>query len=183
MPMARTRSSFNMASRARQARSGRQRAGGEDRDPDSRVQDVQGSGRRIFRLLLAIVLNPDLRGHEKIFPGHAALPDGLAHGRLVLVGRGRVDQAVADGDGVRQAALADVEIVDLVDAEAQNGHLDAVVEGHLLHVLSPAGGNCPAWHMAVVRVAVVRVADVQVVDVQWTLSMEGTRSMEDAEGT
>jgi hypothetical protein len=58
----------------------------------------------------------------------AAAADGATDGLLVLIGGGRVDEPVADferGDDGLLGALRE----DLEDAEAEDGHLDAVVQG------------------------------------------------------
>jgi hypothetical protein len=54
---------------------------------------------------------------------------------LVAVGGGGVDVAVAGGEGICDGLLGLLG-GDLVDAEAEDRHLDAVVEGDCLHVVS-----------------------------------------------
>ena len=69
---------------------------------------------------------------------HAAVGDTLADGRLIQIGGGRIDQAVAGGDGVDHAALAFGRVGDLEDAVAGDGHGDAVVEGDVFHGGAPS---------------------------------------------
>jgi hypothetical protein len=57
----------------------------------------------------------------------AAGCDGAADGFLVAVGRGSVEVAVAGGQGADDSLLG-VLGGDLEDAEAEDRHLDAVVE-------------------------------------------------------
>ena len=90
--------------------------------------------------LIAGVLHPQLGGDEQLLPGHAALGHGLAHGLLVHIGRRRVNQAVAGGDGVQHRLLADGRIRHLEHAETLQGHLNSVVQldrFDLVHDKSP----------------------------------------------
>ena len=80
--------------------------------------------------VLAAVLDPQLGGDNQLLPRDAAGGDGPADGRLVLVGLGGVEVAVADGEGVGDGPLGLVGR-DLVDTEPQDRHLDTVVEGDM----------------------------------------------------
>jgi hypothetical protein len=83
-------------------------------------------------LLGGRVLDPQLGGDEQLFSGDAAVLDGAADGLLVLVRGGGVEQSVAGGEGVGDGLLGLLRR-DLVDAETEDRHLDAVVEGDGLH--------------------------------------------------
>jgi hypothetical protein len=76
--------------------------------------------------LLARV-DPELGGDEKLFPQNAALGDRSADGFLVPVGLGRIEQAVTGRECVGHGLLGLLGR-NLVNAEAQQGHLHAVIE-------------------------------------------------------
>ena len=78
--------------------------------------------------VLAAVLDPQLGGDEQLVPRDAAVPDGPADGLFVPVRLRGVEVAVADGEGVGDGLLGLVG-GDRVDAEPEDRHLDAVVEG------------------------------------------------------
>ena len=88
-------------------------------------------------VLVAGLLDPELAGDEELVARDSAGPQAFADGLLVHVGRSGVDQPVAGFDGVDDAALALVRVGDLEDAEPEHGHLNAVVEGDLLHEVLP----------------------------------------------
>jgi hypothetical protein len=97
------------------------------------VVEAEPLKRRLERALcvvLAGLLDPELGGDEQFAARDAAAGDGLADGYLVLVGGGGVERAVAGGECVRHRLLCLLG-GDLVDAEAECRHLDAVVEGEL----------------------------------------------------
>ena len=83
-------------------------------------------------------------GDEQLLAGHVQLRQGPADGLLVVVARGGVDEAVAGLDG-RQHDLADLGVVHLEDAEPDDGHLAAAVEGDGLHGRR-AGRACHGRH-------------------------------------
>jgi hypothetical protein len=85
---------------------------------------------RAPRVVLAGLLDPELGGHEQFAALDAATGDSSADGFLVLVGGGSVERAVAGGKCVRHRLLGLLG-GDLVDAEAEDRHLHAVVQGHL----------------------------------------------------
>jgi len=85
------------------------------------------------RALEAGVLHPKLGRDEELIARHPASGDAAPDGFLVEVRRRGVDEAVADLDGVNDAALAFLRVRDLKDAIAGNGHLDAVAERDGLH--------------------------------------------------
>ena len=61
--------------------------------------------------------------------------DRPSHGGLVAVGGGGIDRAVPGLEGRRDRGLG-VGLGHLVDAEPEDGHLDAVVERDVLHGLA-----------------------------------------------
>lgn len=65
---------------------------------------------------------------------NAAGAQASANRFFVQVGRSGVDQAVACGDGIDNAALALDRVGDLKDAETGDWHADAVVERDVVHV-------------------------------------------------
>ena len=64
--------------------------------------------------------------------GDAAGFDGRADGLFVAVGGGRVEVPVAGGEGGFDGGLG-FFVGDLEDAEAEDRHLDAVVERYVFH--------------------------------------------------
>ena len=97
------------------------------------VVEAEPLQRRLERALcvvLAGLLNPELGGDEQFAARDAATGDGSADGFFVLVGGGGVARAVAGVECVRHGLLRLLG-GDLVDAEAECWHLDAVVEGEL----------------------------------------------------
>ncbi len=87
------------------------------------------------------VLDPELGGDEQVLAGDAAVLDRVADGVLVAVGGGGVQQPVAGGEGIGDGLLGLVG-GDLVDAEAEDGHPDAVVQGDVLHGGGPSSFEC-----------------------------------------
>lgn len=119
----------------------------------------RGLERALGVVLGGCVLDPQLGGDEQILAGDAAGLDGATDGFFVVVGGGSVQQAIAGGESVGDGALG-VLGGDLVDAEAEQRHRDAVVEGGGLHerdILSCAGrsqGRMRAlrtWRSAMLR--------------------------------
>jgi hypothetical protein len=88
--------------------------------------------------VLAAVLDPQLGGDKQLLARDAAGGDGPADGLLVLVGLGGVEVAVADGEGVGDGLLGLVGR-DLEDAEPEDWHLDAIVEGDVAVVVGHDG--------------------------------------------
>jgi len=78
-------------------------------------------------------LNPQFAGDEKLLPGDAALFEGIADGRLVEIGCGRIDQAVARTDRIEHAALALGGVGYLEDAKAEHRHPESVIERDIVH--------------------------------------------------
>src|SRR3954449_4930504 len=77
--------------------------------------------------VLSGVGDPELGGDEQLVARDAAGGDGTADGCLVLVGGGGVDVPVAGSEGVGDGLLGLLGR-HLVDAEAEDGHLNAVVK-------------------------------------------------------
>jgi hypothetical protein len=104
-------------------------------------------------LLVAGVGDPELRGDEDLVAGDAALPDGVPDRGFAAVGRGGVDQPIADVQRFGDASLALIQVGDLVHAEAERRHLDAVVQrhrrnaGHSDPSFAPRSGR-PRWERA-----------------------------------
>ena len=88
-------------------------------------------------LIILHVLHPHLGGDEQLFPGADSLGDSflyrLAHGVLVGVGGGGVDEPVARFDGVQHRAFALLLIPHLEDPKALHGHFDSVVQHCVFH--------------------------------------------------
>ncbi len=78
-------------------------------------------------------LDPQLGGDEQFIAGDAAGGDRASDRFLVLVGGGGVEHPVAGGEGVADRPFALGRVGDLEDAEAEDRHLDAVVEGDRTH--------------------------------------------------
>ena len=78
---------------------------------------------------VAGVLHPEFGGDEEFFARDATFLNGFTYRLLVAVGRRRVEQSVACLDGVQDAALALGEVGHLEDPEAEDGHLEPVVQG------------------------------------------------------
>ena len=77
---------------------------------------------------MAVVLVPQLGGHEDLLARDAAAGDGPAHALLVAVDHGGVDVPVAGRQGLAHHVLGDVG-VDLPDAVAELRDGAAVVQG------------------------------------------------------
>ena len=88
----------------------------------------------VQRLVVAVVADPDLGLDEDLVAGQAGAVDGLADLALVAVRRGGVDVPVA-GRERRLDGCAGLVGRGLEDPEPEGGHLDAVVQGQLHHVL------------------------------------------------
>ena len=88
-----------------------------------------------FGLFVAVVGDPDFRHEENISAVDAAAAHGVAHALFVMVSLRRVDHAVADAQGIRNAALA-LGGRNLVDAVTHLRHLDAVVQFARFHILT-----------------------------------------------
>jgi hypothetical protein len=87
--------------------------------------------------LVSRVLDPQLGSDEQVLALNTAVPDALAD-RLFVHVRGRgVDQAVAGLDCVDDGALALLRIGDLEYPESEDGHLEAIIQRHVLHVWFP----------------------------------------------
>jgi hypothetical protein len=86
-----------------------------------RLERAPGAG-------FAGVLDPELGRDEKLLARDARGADRAADRFLVLVGRGGVDVPVAGGERLADGALGLLRR-DLVDAEAEDRDLDAVVQG------------------------------------------------------
>ena len=99
-------------------------------------EKLQRSFERLNGVFLTGVLDPELGGDEQLLAGDAAAPDGASDGFLVGVGGGGVDQAVPCGHGIRDDLLGLLGR-DPEDAEAEQRHLDAVVQRDGLHSVFP----------------------------------------------
>src|SRR5690606_6373674 len=97
----------------------------------------------------ALVLVPQLGGHEQLVAGDAGGGDGAADALLVLVDRRGVDMAVSDLEGVGHHPLGLVGL-DEEDTEAELRDLVAVVERDR--------GNGHGHHAGTVCCAVVVIA-------------------------
>ncbi len=109
--------------------------------------------------LIAGVLHPELGGNEDLAPVDPAVPDRRADRLLVAIGRGGVEQAVADVESVADAPLAFGRVGNLEDPETQDRHLDTVVQrdgrigaGHrsfpsLVDRTGAKGGRRPSWRL------------------------------------
>ena len=86
-----------------------------------------------------LILHPDLCRDEQTFPCCQAVRDSalyaLADSLLVHIGRRRIQQAVACGDGVVDDLFTLGGIWDLKDPEAFLGQFDAVAECQEFHVM------------------------------------------------
>ena len=78
--------------------------------------------------VVACVLHPEFGRDEQFFPVDAMTFDRGADSLLIAVGSRGVEQPIADVDCVADAALALRWVGYLENTEAENRHLDAVVE-------------------------------------------------------
>ena len=114
---------------------------------------------RTSRLLLALMLNPELRRDEQLLARDAARLDPATDGFLVAVRRSRVERLVPGGNRLDDHLLR-VLGWNLEDAEAEDRHLDAVVQGdgrNGLHrcpfaSVRPRGSACEAANCRQVEV-------------------------------
>ena len=90
------------------------------------LQAFERLGESPLRALVPGVLHPEFCRDEKFLAGYAAPPDRPAHGPLVEIGRSGVDRTVTRRNRIAYALFAD-RLPDLIDAETQNRHFDAVV--------------------------------------------------------
>ena len=130
------------------------------------VQDQQGdlfdaelSGallETVERLVVSVVADPDLGLQEHIRWAQVGGVDGVADLALVAVGGGGVDVPVSGGE-CRAHRVAGLIGRGLKDAQAEDGHLHAVVEGDRFHgvlwwsAASAGGLECRLGPPVVVR--------------------------------
>ena len=88
---------------------------------------------RAKRVVVFVVLHPKLACDVDRFAGKAAFADGLPYFAFVEVACRRVDHPIAGFQGIQNTALG-VTFSNLVDAEADRGHHDAVVQTYFLHL-------------------------------------------------
>lgn len=88
---------------------------------------------RLSGRLITRVADPQFRGDEQLFAGNAAAMDGTSHGLLVAIGRGGVDRTVTDLQGVADRPFANLRVRNLINAEAEDRHFDAVVQFYVFH--------------------------------------------------
>ena len=88
---------------------------------------------RLSGRLITRVADPQFRGDEQLFAGNAAATDGTSHGLLVTIGRGGVDRTVTDLQGVADRPFANLRVRNLINAEAEDRHFDAVVQFYVFH--------------------------------------------------
>lgn len=86
-----------------------------------------------FGPLVARIRHPQFGRHEHLVARQAARAHGRPDRFLVTVARSRVEQPVADRERVLHGALAFGGVRNLVRAEAELRHPDAVVQGDVLH--------------------------------------------------
>jgi hypothetical protein len=84
----------------------------------------------VQRLVVAVVTDPDLRLDEHLVAGQARVIDGLADFAFVAVRGGGIDEPVAGRERRGHGLRGDVRRC-LEHPEAERGHLDAVVQGHV----------------------------------------------------
>jgi hypothetical protein len=84
--------------------------------------------------VLTGIADSHLGGQEQVLARDPGVGHGGADSFFVAIGLRGVDRAVADLDGLADAALA-FSRVDPLDAAAQDGHLDAIVQRDVLHGL------------------------------------------------
>jgi hypothetical protein len=92
------------------------------------AQTLQRGAERLLSVLLPSVLHPQLGGDEQLPAGGAAGSDGAADRFLVAIGGGGVKVAVDGGQSLGDGLLGLLG-GDLEHAEAEDRHLDAIVEG------------------------------------------------------
>ena len=83
--------------------------------------------------LVAHIRHPQLGRHEHLVARQAARTNGGPDRLFVAVARGCVEQPVADRECVFHGVLAFRGVRDLVHAEAELRHPDAVVQGDVVH--------------------------------------------------
>jgi len=84
----------------------------------------------VQRLVVAVVADPDLGFDEHVVAGQARMADGQADFAFVAVRGGGVDEPVACRERRAHGLRGDVRRC-LEHPEAERGHLDAVVQGHV----------------------------------------------------
>ncbi len=96
-------------------------------------QLFQRDGNRLFRVLISLVLHPQLCRDKQLLAGNPAAADGPAHSRLVAIDSRCVDQTVASRQRVADAFLAHIALRHLEHAEAQQRHCDAIFQCCIFH--------------------------------------------------
>ena len=84
------------------------------------------------RFLLAVVADPNFGNKEYLLAGNATFDNSRTDSLFIVIGLGRVDESVTDGECVSDAALRFLRR-NLEYAVSQKGHLDAVGKGCVLH--------------------------------------------------
>jgi hypothetical protein len=93
------------------------------------TQSLEGG----LRTLVSSILDPELRRNEQLVTRHTASRERPAHRLLVHVGSCGVEEPVAGLGCVQNGPLAHGRVRHLKDAEPGHGHVDTVVECHVLH--------------------------------------------------
>ncbi len=93
--------------------------------------DAQLAGtlfKAVQRLLIAVVVDPDLGLDENLRPLDPRSPDRLSHAAFVSIRRGGVDMAVTDAQRFSDRCLGLIGWR-LEHAKSQRGHRDTIVQG------------------------------------------------------
>lgn len=78
------------------------------------------------RIVIAVVLDPELGRDEEVFPGDAAFFDGGSDAFFIAVGSNRIDQAVAQFQGRTDGFFCFCGFR-LIDAVTKHRHFNAVI--------------------------------------------------------
>ena len=97
------------------------------------LQALHGPLKGCKRAVIAVSLNPQLRGDKQLFAGDAAPLDPSTNSGLVEVRGGRIDQAIAGINRVNHALLTGCGVRNLEHAKAKQRHCNSIVQCYLLH--------------------------------------------------
>ena len=99
-----------------------------------KIVHLQGSQRLKHGLIARFEpVEPNLGSQENFLAGHSRILQGLPDVLLIAVILGRVNQPIAHLEGIAHAAERHALVGSLVGAEPQHGHLNTIIQFHVLH--------------------------------------------------